>query len=91
MEAYADSFVVEETGGALGEYVCSYRRADERITVHLFRAGTHWTAFLVPTAGCSLAEAEAFVDAAYRAETRREDRVRIVIDPYSLPRTGSVV
>lgn len=90
LESYDDPFVVAETGSAQGTYVRSYRYQGGLVEVHLFRLGDQWSAFLTKAPGFPLREAEPIADAAYRIETSRADRVRIVIDPYSLPRTGSL-
>lgn len=87
---YEDSLIVSEIGGGYGEYMCSYRYDDGLIEVHLFRKreGT-WTAFLTKSPGVPMDDAQTFADDAYRREAKRGERVKIVMDPYSLPRTGS--
>ncbi len=87
---YVDPFVTAEVGATYGEYRCSYRFHGGLVDVHLFqdRDGA-WLAFLTKAPGVPIGDAQALADAAYRKEAARTGRVAIVMDPYSLPRTGS--
>lgn len=89
-DRYEDPLVVAETGGGYGDYVCSYRYQGGLVEVRLFpKPDGSWVAFLSKAPGMPMDDAQAFADAAYHHEARRAGRVGIVMDPYSLPRTGS--
>lgn len=87
---YEDPFVPAEFGATYGTYVCSYRYGGGLVEVHLFRTPDGWQAFLTKAAGFPLRDAQGLADAAYRAETTRDERVRIVMDPFSFARTGTL-
>jgi hypothetical protein len=87
---YEDPFVPAEFGATYGDYRCSYRYDDGLVEVRLFTTSDNtWLAFLTKTPGFPMREAQAFADDAFRAETSRNEHVRIVMDPFSFA-TGSV-
>ncbi len=88
---YEDPFVPGEFGATYGNYVASYRYQGGLVEVHLFTTPEReWLAFLTKAPNVPMRDAQALADDAFHEESRRTDRVRIVMDPYSAPRSGSV-
>lgn len=90
LESYQDPYIERETGGRHGQYVGSYRYAGGLMEVHFFVSATSGerTALVTVSPGLPQAVVYQVLLAAEEIDARFRD-ARVILNPNSMPRTGS--
>lgn len=94
LREFKDETIEIEMGDQLGEYLGSFMYGDREVEIHVFReSGGDLVAFVTTSPGQPLGLAELVAQSALEIATARWGtirRSRLVWDPHSLPRSGSL-